>query len=69
MYRFEKLVAKHGDPIEYEIVSFLNFYDISKENIVNIRIVDNNHAIVIFDTKGSKFDGSSFDGTEWRLYY
>ena len=45
---------------------FLNFYDIAKENIVNVRIIDNNHATVIFDIKGSKFDGSSFDGTEWR---
>ena len=44
------------------------FYDIAKENIVNVRIIDNNHATVIFDIKGSKFDGSSFDGTEWRWY-
>ena len=63
MYRFENLEAEHDYPIECEIVSFLNFYNISKENIVNVRIIDNNHATVIFDTKGSKFDGA-----EWRLY-
>ena len=68
MYRFENLEAKHDCPIECEIVGFLNFYDIAKENIVNVRIINNNHATVIFDIKGSKFDGSSFDGTEWRRY-
>ena len=56
MYKFEELETDYGYPIEGKIVHFLEFYNIPKENIINIRIVSNSRATIIFDTDGTDYD-------------
>jgi hypothetical protein len=56
MYRFEELETDYGYPIEGKIVHFLEFYNIKKENIINIRIVNSSKATIIFDTDGTDYD-------------
>ena len=56
MYRFEELTTDYGYPIESKIVHFLEFYNIPKENVVNIRIISNNRATIIFDSDNTEYD-------------
>ena len=58
MYRFEELTAAYGFPIEIQIIEFLEFYNIPKENIVNIRIISNSRATIIFDSSNTEYDNS-----------
>jgi hypothetical protein len=56
MYEFVELETEYGYPVESKIISLLEFYDIPKENIVNIRIITNHRATVIFETNGTKYE-------------
>ena len=56
MYEYEELTTDYGFPIEIQIIEFLTFYDIPKENIVNIRIISNSRATIIFDSTNTKYD-------------
>jgi hypothetical protein len=56
MYEFVELETEYGYPIEVKIIDLLEFYDIPKENIVNIRIITNHRATVIFETNGTKYE-------------
>ena len=56
MYRFEELTTDYGYPIESKIIHFLEFYNIPKENVVNIRIISNNRATIIFDSDNTVYD-------------
>jgi hypothetical protein len=58
MYEFEELTTDYGFPIEIQIIEFLTFYNIPKENIVNIRIISNSRATIIFDSTNTKYDNS-----------
>jgi len=62
MYRFEELTTDYGCPIESKIIHFLEFYNIPKENVVNIRIVTNQRATIIFDSDNTLYD--NFKATE-----
>lgn len=65
MYKFEEIDTRYdyGYTIEGKIIDFLNYYRIPKENIINIRIIDNSRAMIIFET-----DGSKFEETEYRRF-
>ncbi len=65
MYRFEEIDTRYdyGCSIEGKIIDFLNYYKIPKENIINIRIICNSRAIIIFEA-----DGSKFEETEYRRF-
>jgi len=56
MYRFEELQTNYGYPIESKIIHFLEFYNIPKENVVNIRIISNRRATIIFDSDNTLYD-------------
>lgn len=56
MYRFEELTTNYGLPIEIQIIEFLEFYNIPKENIINIRIISNSRATIIFDSSDTEYD-------------
>lgn len=56
MYRFEELTTDYGYPIESKIIHFLEFYNIPKENVVNIRIISNQRATIIFDSDNTVYD-------------
>ncbi len=56
MYRFEELTTDYGYPIEGKIVHFLEFYNIPKENVINIRIISNQRATIIFDSDNTVYD-------------
>lgn len=56
MYRFEELTTDYGYPIESKIMHFLEFYNIPKENVVNIRIISNQRATIIFDSDNTVYD-------------
>jgi hypothetical protein len=58
MYEFEELTTDYGFPIEIQIIDFLTFYNIPKENIVNIRIICDSRATIIFDSTNTKYDNS-----------
>ena len=64
MYKFEELDTKYDYcSIEGKVIDFLNYYKIPKENIINIRIISNSRATIIFET-----DGSKFEETEYRRF-
>ncbi len=56
MYTFVELETEYGYPIESKIIHFLEFYDIPKENILNIRFMSSHHATMIFDTNGTMYE-------------
>lgn len=55
MYKFEELTTDYGFPIEIQIIEFLTFFNIPKENIINIRIISNSRATIIFDSTNTEY--------------
>ncbi len=66
MYRFEELTTDYGYPIEGKIIHFLEFYNIPKENVVNIRIISNQRATIIFDSSNTEYD-KRLDRMEYKV--
>ncbi len=66
MYRFEKLTTNYGYPIESRIIHFLEFYNIPKENVVNIRIISNQRATIIFDSDNTLYDNLKAIERDWH---
>lgn len=66
MYRFEELTTDYGYPIESKIIHFLEFYDIPKENVVNIRIISNHRATIIFDSDNTLYDNFKAIERDWH---
>ena len=66
MYRFEELTTDYGYPIESKIIHFLEFYNIPKENVVNIRIISNQRATIIFDSDNTLYDNFTAIERDWH---
>lgn len=68
MYETVELSVDYGYyPIEYKISDFLNFYDITKEDIISINIQNRRDAFIIFYTdKNSKYMQSERKRNEVR---
>jgi hypothetical protein len=66
MYRFEELTTDYGYPIESKIIHFLEFYNIPKENVVNIRIISNQRATIIFDSDNTLYDNFKAIERDWH---
>lgn len=66
MYRFEELITDYGYPIEGKIIHFLEFYNIPKENVINIRIISNSRATIIFDSNNTEYD-KKLDRMEYKV--
>lgn len=56
MYEFKELTTVYDYPIEVRIIEFLEFYNIPKENIIKIRIINNRVATIIFDSSNTKYN-------------
>lgn len=66
MYRFEELITDYSYPIEGKIIHFLEFYNIPKENVINIRIISNSRATIIFDSNNTEYD-KKLDRMEYKV--